>query len=71
MGNWIGKFSLLMRRLRDVCMDTLPLSTTSEERRQNQYLPRRMLKDRDEVLKFWIRTHQGPGQVVRHTGEQQ
>ena len=38
MVKWIGKFSLLLKRLRDAWMDMLPLSTMSEERRQNQYL---------------------------------
>ena len=38
MVNWIGKFSLLLKCLRDAWMDMLPLSTMSEERRQNQYL---------------------------------
>ena len=30
---WIGKFSLLLKRLRDVSVDMLPLSAMSEERR--------------------------------------
>ena len=38
MVKWIGKFSLLLKRLRDAWMDMFPLSTMSEERRQNQYL---------------------------------
>ena len=38
MVKWIGKLSLLLKRLRDAWMDMLPLSTMSEERRQNQYL---------------------------------
>ena len=38
MVKWIGNFSLLLKRLRDAWMDMLPLSTMSEERRQNQYL---------------------------------
>ena len=36
MVKWIGKISLLLKCLRDVWMDMLPLSTMSEERRQNQ-----------------------------------
>ena len=32
-----GKFPLLLKRSRDAGMDMLPLSTMSEERRQNQY----------------------------------
>ena len=36
MVKWIGKFSLLLKRLRDAWMDMLPLSSMSEERRQNQ-----------------------------------
>ena len=35
---WIGKFSLLLNRLRNAWMDMLPVSTMSEERRENQYL---------------------------------
>ena len=38
MVKWIGKFSLLLKRLRDAWMDMLRLSTVSEELRQNQYL---------------------------------
>ena len=38
MVKWIGKFSLLLKRLRDAWMDMLSLSAMSEERRQNQYL---------------------------------
>ena len=34
----IGKFSLLLKRLRDAWMDMLPMSAMSEERRRNQYL---------------------------------
>ena len=38
MVNWIGKFSLLFKRLKDSSMDMVPMSTLSEEQRQNQYL---------------------------------
>ena len=38
MVKWIGKFSLLLTRLRDAWMDILPLFTISEERRQNHNL---------------------------------
>ena len=38
MVSWIGKFSLLLKRLRDGWMDMLPLSAMSEEQRQSQYL---------------------------------
>ena len=38
MVKWVGNFSLVLRRLRDAWMDVLPLSTMSEERKQNQYL---------------------------------
>ena len=38
MVKWIGKFSLLLKRLRDAWMDMLPTSTMSEQRRRNQYL---------------------------------
>ena len=34
----IGKFTLLLKRLRDAWMDMLPLSTMSAARRRNQYL---------------------------------
>ena len=33
MVKWIGKFSLLLKRLRDAWMDMLPMSDMSEERR--------------------------------------
>ena len=35
---WIGKFSSLLKRLKDSWTDMLPMSTVSEEQRQNQYL---------------------------------
>ena len=38
MVNWIGKFPLLFEPVRFAWMDILPLSTMSEERRQNRYL---------------------------------
>ena len=38
MVKWTGKFSLLLRRLKVSWMDMLPMSTLSEEQRQNQYL---------------------------------
>ena len=38
MVNWTGKFSLLFKRLKDSSLDMLPMSTLSEEQRQNQYL---------------------------------
>ena len=31
MVKWIGKFSLLLKRLRDAWMDMLPITTTSEQ----------------------------------------
>ena len=34
---WIGKFSLLLKRLRDAWMDMLPMSTVHDARRQSQY----------------------------------
>ena len=34
----IDKFSLLLKRLKDFWMDMLPMSTLSEEERQNLYL---------------------------------
>ena len=40
-------------------MDMLPMSTLSEEQRQNQYLPKwlkRMLIDKQGVWNYWIRT---------------
>ena len=36
--NWIGKFSLLLKRLKDAWTDMLLVSNMSEERKQNQYL---------------------------------
>ena len=38
MVNWIGTFSLFLKRLRDAWMDMLPMSAMNETRRQNQYL---------------------------------
>ena len=32
------KFSVLLKRLKDSWMDTLPMSTLGEEQRQNEYL---------------------------------
>ena len=73
MVKWIGKFSLLLNRLRDAWMDMLPLSTMSDERRQNQHLAdmtQEIVERQRRSAEVWIRTHQRPGQVVRHTGEQ-
>ena len=38
MVKWIGKCSLLLKRLKDSWMDMLPLSALSDEQRTNQYL---------------------------------
>ena len=38
MVKWVGKFSLLLKRLRDAWMDMLPLSVMSQEQRNSQYL---------------------------------
>ena len=38
MVKWTGKFSLLLKRLRDAWMDMLLVSTMSEEPRQTQYI---------------------------------
>ena len=38
MVKWIGKFSLLLERLRVAWMDMLPMSAKSETRRRNPYL---------------------------------
>ena len=38
MVKWIGKFSLILKRLKDSWMDVLPMSALSEEQRQNQHL---------------------------------
>ena len=37
MVKWIGKFSLLLKRLKDAWMDMLPMSSMNETRRQSQY----------------------------------
>ena len=37
MVKWDGKFSLLLKRLRDAGMDTLPLSAMSLEQGETQY----------------------------------
>ena len=36
MVDWIGKFSLLLKRLKDAWMDMSPLSAMSRERRESQ-----------------------------------
>ena len=38
MVKWIGKFSLLLKRVRHAWMDTLPLSAMSEDQRLNKCL---------------------------------
>ena len=38
MVKWIGKFSLLLKRLRDAWMDMLPKFAMSETQRRNQCL---------------------------------
>ena len=38
MVKWIGKFSMVLKFVKDSWMDMLPMSTVSEEQRQNQYL---------------------------------
>ena len=38
MVKWIGKFTLLLKRLRDAWMDMMPMPAMGETRRQNQYL---------------------------------
>ena len=38
MVKWIGKFSLLVKRLRDAWMDMLPFVHHDKQRGQNQYL---------------------------------
>ena len=53
MVKWIGKFSLLLKRLKDSWIDMLPMSTLSEEqRKKNSILPtwlRILLIDKKEV----------------------
>ena len=36
MVDWIGKFSLLLKRLKDAWMDMSPLSAMSQEQRESQ-----------------------------------
>ena len=61
MDKWFGKFSLLLKRLKDAWMDMLPLSTMSEEQRQNPYLAdvtqENAERPKEGVRKFWIRAH--------------
>ena len=47
MVKWMGKFTLLLKRLRDAWMDMLPLSTMSAEARRNQYLADVAQEDED------------------------
>ena len=35
--DWIGKFSLLLKRWEDSWMDMLPLSSMTEQQRETQY----------------------------------
>ena len=37
MVDWIGKFSLLLKRLNDSWMDLLPLSAMNQQQRESQY----------------------------------
>ena len=37
MVKWIGKFALLLKRLRDAWVDMLPVSVMSQEQRETQY----------------------------------
>ena len=37
MVDWIGKFSLLLKRLNDSWMDLLPLSVMNQQQRESQY----------------------------------
>ena len=37
MVDWIGKFSLLLKRLKDLWMDLLPLSAMNQQQRESQY----------------------------------
>ena len=37
MVKWIGKFSLLLKRLKDAWMDIPPVPAMSQERRETQY----------------------------------
>ena len=39
MVDWIGKFSLRLKRLKDSWMDLLPLSAMRQQRRESQYHP--------------------------------
>ena len=60
MVKWIGKFSVLLKRLKDSWMDILSISTLSEEQRQKQYLADVAEEDADRQtrsVELWIRTH--------------
>ena len=37
MVDWVGKFSSLLKRLKDSWMDLLPLSAMTQEQRESQY----------------------------------
>ena len=37
MVDWIGKFSLLLKRLNDSWMDLLPFSAMNQQQRESQY----------------------------------
>ena len=73
MVNWIGKFSLLLRRSRDAWLDMLPQSTVSEERRQNQYLADVNQENEERQRRIAdvldLDAPETQGQLVCHTGE--
>ena len=53
MVKWVGKFSLLLKRLKDSWMDMLPMSTLSEEQIQNQYLADVAQENADTQKRSW------------------
>ena len=75
MVKWIGKYSLLLKRLKDVWMDMFPVSVMSQEHRENQYradVAREILKDKkrnEEALDLNVqatRDHWHATQVANH-----
>ena len=65
MVKWIGKLSLLLKRLRDAWMDMRLVSAMSRERRESQNLAnvtKKMLKD-EEMMTPWTVINKRPGTI--------
>ena len=70
MVKWIGKFTLLLKRLRDAWMDMLPVSAMSQEGRETWYRTdvAQLNEERRRINGSELARDQRP--VARHTGGQ-